>query len=150
MSRRVLYVQVEPKRISCAGKSICNGVPFAEFDLRSRISICCLPRGSPKHNDGYKSSTRRKANKNREEWCQKTERVPLTNMTRRVFVKLRKGHLSTSRSQRQSEEEAAAGSHHHHLSVRLRSLVSSALSFTSKCTLNHLYRKPGKRSNEGL
>lgn len=71
MSRRVLYVQVEPKRISCAGKSICNGVPFVEFDFRSRISVCCLPRGSPKHNDGYKSSTRRKANKNREEWCQK-------------------------------------------------------------------------------
>lgn len=77
MSRRVLYVQVEPKRISCAWKSICNGVPFAEFDLRGRISVCCLPRGSPEHNDGDRSSTRRKANKNREKWCQKTENAYL-------------------------------------------------------------------------
>lgn len=50
---------------------------------------------------------------------------------RRVYVILRKDHLSTSRSQRQSEAAP---------SLRLRSLVNSVLSFASKCTLNHLYK----------
>lgn len=141
MSRRVLYVQVEPKRISCAWKSICSGVPFAEFDLRSRISVCCLPRGSPEHNDGDNSSTRRKANTNRREMVSKNRARTSDKHDRRVCVILRKGHPSTSRSQRQSEAAP---------SLPLRSLVNSVLSFASKCTLNHLYRKPGKRSNEGF
>lgn len=51
-------------------------------------------------------------------------------MTRRVFVKLRKGPLSTSRSQRQGKE-AAAGSHHHHLSAFVRWSILCCLSLRS-------------------